>query len=153
LIVGIYLICVVFFENFRQPLLIVFIIPLSFIGLFLIFAWGGFYFDQGGYAAFLMLGGLVVNSAIFIFSDYKNQKGRLQYRNVTKSVFQKAWPITLTVVSTCVGLIPFLINGDKEVFWFSLSVGMIGGLAFSTFVVLFVLPALMIERKKINPLH
>lgn len=150
LIVAIYLICVVFFENFRQPFLIVFIIPLSFIGLFLIFAWGGFYFDQGGYAAFLMLGGLVVNSAIFIFSDYKNQTGRIQSRNVTKSVFQKAWPITLTVISTCVGLIPFLINGDKEVFWFSLSIGMIGGLSFSTILVLIALPALMISKKQLN---
>ena len=148
LIVAIYLICVIFFEDFKKPLLIVFIIPLSFIGLFLIFAWGGFYFDQGGYAAFLMLGGLVVNAAIFIFSDYNQQKGRLQARNVTKAVFQKAWPVTLTVVSTCVGLIPFLINGDQEVFWFSLAIGMIGGLAFSTLLVLIVLPAMMIQKVK-----
>lgn len=148
LIIAIYLICVVFFEDFKKPLLIVFIIPLSFIGLFLIFAWGGFYFDQGGYAAFLMLGGLVVNAAIFIFSDYNQQKGRIQSRNVTKAVFQKAWPITLTVVSTCVGLIPFLINGDQEVFWFSLAIGMIGGLAFSTLLVLIVLPAMMVQRKR-----
>lgn len=147
LILAIYLICLIFFENFKQPFLIILIIPVSFIGLFLIFAWGDFLFDQGGYAAFLMLGGLVVNSAIFIFSDYRIQPSRIQARRVTKAIYQKAWPITLTVISTCVGLIPFLINGEKEVFWFSLAIGMIGGLTFSTFVVLFILPALMINHK------
>lgn len=149
LILIIYLICVVFFENFHQPLLIIFIIPSSFIGLFLIFAWGDFSFDQGGYAAFIMLGGLVVNSAIFIFTDYQQQHTRLQSRRVAKAIYQKAWPITLTVVSTCVGLVPFLINGDKEVFWFSLAIGMIGGLCFSVLLTFFVLPALMIKKSKL----
>lgn len=146
LMIVIYVICVVFFENFIHPFLIIFIIPLSFIGLFLIFAWGDFYFDQGGYAAFLMLGGLVVNAAIFIFSDYKHQRSRIQSKRVTKAVWGKAWPITLTVVSTCVGLVPFLINGDSEVFWFSLAIGMIGGLIFSTLLVLVILPSLMISN-------
>jgi len=53
LVVGIFFICSVLFENFKQPLVIIFIIPVSFIGLFLIFSLFDFYFDQGGYAAFV----------------------------------------------------------------------------------------------------
>jgi multidrug efflux pump subunit AcrB len=40
MLVGIFLVCSILFENLRQPLMIIFTIPLSFIGLFLIFAWG-----------------------------------------------------------------------------------------------------------------
>ena len=146
-VVFIYIICVLFFENLKQPLLIVLLIPASFIGLFAIFGLGGFYFDQGGYAAFIMLAGLVVNAAIFIFSDYKNLHYRTQSKRVIKAVARKSWTILLTIISTCFGLIPFLINGDTEVFWFSLAIGVIGGLTFSILLVLVVLPVMMVDKR------
>ncbi|MCR9084788.1 MAG: efflux RND transporter permease subunit, partial [Cyclobacteriaceae bacterium] len=49
LILGIFMICAVLFENLKQPVYIIAIIPISFIGLFLIFSLFDFYFDQGGY--------------------------------------------------------------------------------------------------------
>jgi multidrug efflux pump subunit AcrB len=149
-IVIIYIISILFFGNFTQPFLIILLIPGSFIGLFTVFGLGGFYFDQGGYAAFIMLAGLVVNAAIFIFSDYKNLHYRAQSKRVIKAVARKSWTILLTVISTCFGLLPFLINGDTEVFWFSLAVGVIGGLTFSIFLVLIVLPVLMIDKRKLK---
>lgn len=76
LIVGIFFICTILFENFRQPFLIIFLIPISFIGLFLIFSLFGFSFDQGGFAAFVMLGGLAVNAGIFILNDFNNRPGK-----------------------------------------------------------------------------
>lgn len=118
LIVGIFFICSILFENFKQPLYIIFIIPISFIGLFLIFSLFDFYFDQGGYAAFVMLGGLAVNAAIFIVNDLNNRSKGSYNRNVLKAVGGKATPILLTVLSTCFGLIPFVMEGQGEIFWF-----------------------------------
>lgn len=143
LIIGIFVICSVLFENLRQPIIIIAIIPISFIGLFLIFAVFDFYFDQGGYAAFVMLGGLAVNAGIFIVNDLNNRICGVYNRNVLKSVAGKAIPIVLTVLSTCFGLIPFLMEGQNEVFWFSLAIGTVGGLVFSLVGVFWVLPVLL----------
>ena len=55
-------------------------------------------------------------------------------------------PIILTVLSTCLGLVPFLIGGQHEVFWFALAIGTIGGLTMSILLMLVVLPALLMSK-------
>jgi len=52
----------------------------------------------------------------------------------------KIVPISLTVVSTVLGLIPFLMDGPDEVFWFAFAVGTISGLLFSLLALVFVMP-------------
>jgi multidrug efflux pump subunit AcrB len=148
LILGIFFICTILFENFRQPFYIIFLIPISFIGLFLIFALGGFNFDRGGFAAFVMLGGLAVNAGIFILNDLNNRHAGHFNRNVLKAIAGKAIPILLTVFSTCFGLIPFIMEGQNEIFWFSLAIGTIGGLVFSMVGVFWVLPVMMWRKAK-----
>lgn len=146
LLVGIYFICSILFENFKQPFYIIASVPISFIGLFLIFSIFDFYFDQGGYAAFVLLGGLVVNAAIFVINDLNNYHIGRYNRNVIKAILGKAQPILLTILSTCFGLIPFLIEGQKEVFWFSLAIGTIGGLLFSLIAVFVCLPVFLYRK-------
>lgn len=146
LILVIFFICSILFENLKQPLYIIVSIPISFIGLFLIFSVFDFYFDQGGYAAFIMLGGLVVNAAIFVINDLNNYRQGCYNKNIIKSVFGKAQPILLTILSTCFGLVPFVIGGQDEVFWFSLAIGTIGGLLFSMFAVFICLPVFLINK-------
>ena len=148
LVVGIYFICTILFENFRQPFYIITSIPVSFIGLFLTFSQFDFYFDQGGYAAFILLGGLVVNASIFILHDFNNTTYKNHNRAVIKAVTGKFKPITLTVLSTCLGLIPFVMGGQNEIFWFALAVGTMGGLVFSLFAVFILLPVVVIKRSK-----
>lgn len=140
LFAGVFMICAVLFESLKQPLIIMGIIPFSFIGLFLTFAWGELYFDQGGYAAFFLVGGLAVNSAIFVINDLNNLKTRNYNRAVLKAVTGKLRPIVLTVLSTCLGLTPFLLGGQHEVFWYALAAGTIGGLLFSLLLIVLILP-------------
>jgi multidrug efflux pump subunit AcrB len=148
LLLSNYIICAVLFESLRLPLAVVLVIPLSLIGLFLTFAWGDFYFDQGGYAAIVLLGGMVVNAAIFIISDYRQMATRMRHANRTllKATVRRARTILLTVVSTICGLIPFMLEGDTEVFWFALAIGSAGGLLFSLLVVFWVLPVMLWKR-------
>jgi len=61
----------------------------------------------------------------------------------------KAQPILLTVLSTCFGLIPFLLEGQNEFFWFSLAIGTIGGLVFSMIAVFVCLPVFLSKKKVI----
>jgi multidrug efflux pump subunit AcrB len=149
LLLSNYIICAVLFESLRLPLAVVLVIPLSLIGLFLTFAWGDFYFDQGGYAAIVLLGGMVVNAAIFIISDHRHLlllHARHANRALLKATLRRGRTILLTVVSTICGLIPFMLEGDTEVFWFALAVGSAGGLVFSLLVVFWVLPVMLWER-------
>lgn len=145
LIVGIYCIAAILFESLKQPFYIIVSIPISFIGLFLSFALFDLYFDQGGYAAFVLLGGLVVNASIFVLNDF-NQKRRKNRREFIKSTFIKLRPISLTVLSTCMGLVPFLIGGQHEIFWYSLAAGTIGGLIVSVVSIMFVQPIIMVDK-------
>jgi multidrug efflux pump subunit AcrB len=146
LAIGVYFIASILFENLKQPFYIVLTIPLSFIGLFLSFSLFDFYFDQGGYAAFIMLGGLVVNASIYIINDLNNTTGKNYNRSVLKAVTGKMKPIVLTIASTCLGLLPFMVGGQNEVFWFALAAGTTGGLLFSIFVVFVFLPVALIRK-------
>jgi multidrug efflux pump subunit AcrB len=147
----IYLCSGILFNSLRQPFHIIFIIPLSFIGIFLSFYWFKINFDQGGFAAFIVLSGLTVNANIYIINEYNNI---LESRHISPlEAYIKAWnakvrPVFLTVFSTIIGFTPFII-GYKESFWFPLAVGTIGGLIVS-FVVMFLFLPLFLVGKKIE---
>jgi multidrug efflux pump subunit AcrB len=145
----IYGICAVVFESLLQPLVVLSMIPLSFIGVFLTFYLFDLSFGQGGYAALLLLSGLTVNSSLYIINDLNNIRQSMpNMRAISQYVHafrQKIVPVMLTVFSTVLGLIPFLYGGKKEVFWFSMAAGTIGGLVFSLLALLVVLPLLMRE--------
>ena len=145
ILVLIFVICASTFENLRLPLNIILIIPLSFIGIFLTFIWGEFYFDQGGYAAFILLAGITVNAAIFIVNEARLMKGNNWNRALINACGRKFTPVLLTILSTCFGLIPFLLEGQTKVFWFSFSIGVIGGLIFSIFLVFMVFPVMLVK--------
>lgn len=142
--VIIFFICAIVFESLLQPLAVLFMIPLSFIGVFLTFSFFELGFDQGGYASLLLLSGLTVNSALYILSDLNNV--RRKFPNITplraylKAYNNKLIPILLTLLSTVLGLVPFLSGGKQEAFWFSLAAGTIGGLIFSIVAIVIVLP-------------
>lgn len=138
----------ILFNSIKQALYIVFIIPISFIGIFLTFYWFKLNFDSGGFAAFILLSGLTVNANIFIIDEVNNI--RKNKRLSPRMAYVKAWnakirPLFLTVVSTVLGFIPFVV-GYKESFWFPLAAGTIGGLVFSFVAIYFVLPVLLIKK-------
>ncbi len=149
----IFLICAVLLESLRQPFAIISMIPISFIGVFLTFYWFDFNFDQGGYASFILLSGISVNSALYIINDYNNLKRQYEGRDIQPIYFRafnyKIIPVVLTIVSTMVGLIPFVWGGQKEVFWFAFAAGSIGGLLFSMLGIFLYLP-LFINKIKID---
>lgn len=150
LILLIYLICAIVFESLRQALAIVLLIPISFIGIFLVFYHVPGSFDQGGYTAFLLVSGLAVNSLILVINDFNGlrraQPGRSLRTLYVRALGQKLTPILLSVLSTICGLIPFLLDGKDETFWFALALGAIGGLVCSVLVLLFFVPVAVLRR-------
>lgn len=152
LIFGIiYCICSILFESFTQPFIILSIIPISFIGIFLVFYIFDYNFDQGGLASFVLLSGITVNASIFILNDFNTLKKKFP-ETKTLSLYisafrQKIFPILLTIASTILGFIPFIKDGQNEVFWFALGIGTIGGLIFSMVGILIYLPIFTIKKR------
>lgn len=150
ILVVIFVVCSVLFESLRQPLTIILLIPVSFIGVFLTFYLFDINFDQGGLAAFVMVAGLVVNSGVYIINDFNllNQKhGCSSSRDYVKAFNLKCIPVFLTILSTVLGLVPFIWNGQNEVFWYAFAAGTIGGLLFSVVAVIFYLPLFLTIHK------
>lgn len=148
LLLSIFLITTILFESFRKPLLIMFNIPIAFIGVFMIFSVLDFFFDQGGYAAFVLLVGLLANSSIFILNEFDNLSQNIPHnQRVIQALENKSFAILMTIISSALGLVPFLLEGDAEVFWFSLALGSIAGLLFSILAVFLVLPIWMWKTK------
>ena len=141
----------ILFNSLKQPLAIIFVIPISYIGVFLTFYLFGLNFDQGGFASFVLLCGITVNASIYILNEYNAVRRRFP-KLVPVRAFVKAWnakivPIFLTVVSTILGFIPFMVGTGKEAFWFPLAAGTIGGLAMSIVGIFIFLPIFTLKKQ------
>ena len=140
----------ILFNSLKQPLAIIFVIPISYIGVFLTFYLFGLNFDQGGFASFVLLCGITVNASIYILNEYNAIRRRcpllLPVRAFTKAWNSKIMPIFLTVVSTILGFIPFMIGDGKEAFWFPLAAGTIGGLVMSILGIFLFLPIFSLKK-------
>jgi multidrug efflux pump subunit AcrB len=146
----VYFMCSILFNSLKQPFAVIFVIPISFIGIFLTFYLFKLKFDPGGFAAFVLLCGLAVNANIYVLNEYNNI--RQKWKLSPLKAYIKAWnakisPIFLTVISTVLGFIPFMI-GSREAFWFPLAAGTIGGLVVSLFGTFCFLPLFMGVAKK-----
>ena len=143
-VLMVFVIASILFNSVRQSFLAAMMIPFAFIGLFLSTHFFDFNFDQGGFAAFLLLSGLSVNAVFFITHHYNGLKE--QYRSRDKvSLYVKAFqakiiPIVLMILSTILGLLPFLLFSAEQPFWYPLAICTIGGLLFSMLGLLLWLP-------------
>lgn len=143
-VLVIFMICASMFESFRVPMVIVLMIPVSFIGVFLAYPILGVQFGQGGFAAMIMLCGITVNAGIYLTSEYRTIAGithQTGLRTYIKAFNRKIIPTMLTILSTVLGLIPFLFDGRQNQFWFSFAVGVMSGMLFSVVAIVFVFPA------------
>ena len=131
----IFVVTSILFNSLRRPFAILFLIPISYIGVFLTFWLFELNFDQGGFAAFILLCGITVNAGIYLMDEYGDiRRTRPALRPVR--AYLKAWnvkivPILLTIFSTVLGFIPFMVGTGKEAFWFPLAAGTVGGLIMS----------------------
>ena len=104
------------------------------------------------FASFVLLCGITVNASIYILNEYNSIRKRYPLLSDVQA-YTKAWnskiiPIFLTVVSTILGFIPFMIGQGKEAFWFPLAAGTIGGLIASILGIFMFLPIFSLKKQK-----
>ncbi|PKP50263.1 MAG: hypothetical protein CVT94_02195 [Bacteroidetes bacterium HGW-Bacteroidetes-11] len=146
IVVIIWAIGAILFESLIQPLVVVSVIPLSFIGAFFTFSHFNISFDEGGYASLLLLSGLSVNMVIYIMNDInllRSLSERSGSAHYLKAFNLKIVPILLTTISTILGLLPFLLFDSDSSFWTAFAAGTIGGLLFAIPMLILYLPLLV----------
>lgn len=135
---------VLHFWNFRQPLLVMSVIPLLFIWAFLLLAiiWYPFSFPAQLWMFWLMW--VWVNWAILLIESYNSLREKNKYTNhdtlLLEVIKSRLKPILLTTVTTILWLIILAI---KDELWWSLSVAFMWWLMVWTFIILVYIPAML----------
>ena len=150
-VVLVLVVCSALYESFLQPIAILLCIVFSMIGVFLSYYYFGYSKESGSYAAFIVVGSLTVSNPMYIINEYNFYKSRFPNRQdswiYSRALAAKSLPIIITTISAIISLFPFIIEGVESGFWYTVSVGSLGGLVFSVGCVYLVLPALIISKK------
>jgi len=152
-IIIVFMVTASLYESFVKPLIILLTIPFSFIGLFLSFYLTDLPFGRGGYAAIILLIGIVVTNSI-VLVDYISRHilaGTQQEDSLIDASSHRVRPILMTTLTTIMGLVPLVIGGEHQGLWCSLSIGTIGGLISSALLTLIVIPVVYAKVYRVNP--
>lgn len=155
-ILLIFLILVIQFNSLSQPLIIMSAVLISLIGVFigLIVYQMPFGIIMTGIGV-ISLAGVVVNNNIVLI-DYINvlrRRGFERREAIIRAGLRRFRPVTLTAITTILGLIPltfgfgfdlytfsFSGSGESSEFWKSMGIAVIFGLAFATILTLIIVP-------------
>src|SRR5699024_1952300 len=149
-----YMIMASLFENFRDPFIIWFTIPLAFFGA-LVSLWITFTpLSATAFIGMFMLVGIIVNNGI-VLVDYMhlyttdNEHSDSLFNNAMEACKRRMRPILLTALTTICSMIPLSLGiGSGAEIWAPLARAVIGGLFFGSVLTLYVVPAFIMGISK-----
>jgi HAE1 family hydrophobic/amphiphilic exporter-1 len=131
------------FESLLQPFIIMFSVPLAFVGSALGLLMTGTSLSVVVFLGLIMLVGIVVNNAI-VLVDYANlmrQRGLSAREAITTACSLRLRPILMTTATTILGLLPMAMGwGDGAEIRTPMALAVVFGLASSTLLTLVVVP-------------
>ena len=148
----VYLVMASQFESFLHPFVIIFTIPLAFIGAVFALWITGSKINVVVFIGSILLAGIVVNNAIVLI-DLVNQlrsKGMEKIKAIVEGSSSRLRPIIMTMMTTTLALLPLAIGlGEGAEVRAPMAITVIGGLTVSTLLTLIVIPVVysLIDRK------
>lgn len=144
------------FNSVKVPLVIMFSIPLSLIGVFigLLVTFTPFSVIMTG-VGIVALAGIVVKNAIVLldFTKHLREEGMTLDESLIEAGRTRLRPVVLTAATTVLGILPlatgvdfdwrgfrFVVGAESADFWRPLGVAIIFGLSVSTFLTLVIIP-------------
>lgn len=144
-LVLVYIVMASQFESFKMPLIIMFSIPFSFSGVVLALWITNTNLSIIAALGAVLLIGIVVKNAI-VLVDYINlmrDRGYKLYDAIAISGKSRLRPVLMTALTTGLGMLPLaLSSGEGSEIWSPMGISVIGGLIFSTFLTLIVIPVI-----------
>ncbi len=133
------------FESLVQPFIIMFTIPMAFVGTVIGLKVLGINLSVVVFLGLIMLAGIVVNNAI-VLVDYTNtlrSRGLALKEAIVKAGSVRLRPILMTTATTVLGLFPMALGlGEGAEIRTPMAVAVICGLLTSTFLTLLIIPTI-----------
>ena len=144
-VLCIFVVLVLLFKDFLQPVTILAALPLSLGGAFVGLLIAGKSFSMPSLIGLIMLMGIATKNSILLV-EYaimaRNEKGMSRLDAVVDACHKRARPIIMTTIAMAAGMLPIAIGtGDADTSFRSpMAIAVIGGLMTSTFLSLLVIP-------------
>jgi HAE1 family hydrophobic/amphiphilic exporter-1 len=152
-VVLLYLVMVAQFRSFLDPFIIMFAVPMGLIGVVWTLYLTGTTLNIESFMGIIAMVGIVVSNAILLvdFANQRRRGGQDLRAAVIESAKIRMRPILITTLATIVGLMPMALKlGEGSEASAPLARAAAGGLAVSTILTLFLVPAIyeMFYRKR-----
>ncbi len=148
-----YMVMAAKFENYRDPFVIMFSLPLAFFGSYLMLWITGTPTSMPAYLGMIILVGIVINNGIVLVERVHQLAGHREGADYIRVLItaskERLRPVILTALTTIGSMIPLameLSSGSET--WSPLAKAVIGGLAFSSLFTLFVVPVFLVGFSK-----
>ena len=154
-VVLVYFVMVAQFQSLREPLIVMFTIPLAFTGGFLALLISGTELSVISLIGFVMLVGIIVNNGI-VLVDYINQQrlaGMDRREAIVDAGITRLRPILMTSLTTILGLIVTAMAKNAGTSLIQpVALVCIGGLLYATLMTLFVVPCMyeIVSKKTVR---
>jgi len=142
-VILVYLVMVALYDSFAYPFVVLFSIPLSLIGVFLVLALTNNSLNIFTILGMIMLIGLVCKNAILLvdFTNHRKEAGETTHDALVQANHARLRPILMTTIAMVFGMIPIaLAKGAGAEMNNGLAWVIIGGLVSSLFLTLIIVP-------------
>ncbi|ENU29845.1 hypothetical protein F991_02332 [Acinetobacter sp. CIP-A165] len=153
-VLCIYVVLVLLFKDFLQPITILVALPLSLGGAFVLLLLAKSSFSMPSLIGLIMLMGIASKNSILLV-DYaiiaRNEKGYSRFNALLDACHKRARPIIMTTLAMGAGMLPIALGiGTDPSFRSPMAISVIGGLITSTFLSLLVIPVVYTFIDDIN---
>jgi multidrug efflux pump subunit AcrB len=133
-------IIVLLFNALRPPLIIFLVIPFAFIGITAGLLGTGTAFGFMALLGAMSLSGMMIKNAVVLLDQVNLElaEGKSSYRAVIDAALSRLRPVVNAAATTIFGMAPLL----QDVFWVSMAITIMFGLAFGTVLTMLVVPVL-----------
>jgi multidrug efflux pump subunit AcrB len=154
-VVLVYLILVAQFKSWIDPLIILLAVPTGLMGVLLTLLMTGTTLNIMSLMGVVMMVGIVVSNSILIveFTRRLLEEGKPLREAVSLACRVRLRPVLMTSLATLIGLLPMALKlGTGAEAYAPLARAIIGGLAFSVVLTVFIVPAacLLVYRRREN---
>ncbi len=139
-----YLVMVAQFRSFIDPVIIMFAVPMGFIGVVALLLLTGTTLNIESFMGTIVMVGIVVSNSILLvdFANQRRREGQELRRAIVEASRIRMRPILMTALATVVGLLPIALKlGAGSEASAPLARAAVGGLAVSTVLTLILVPA------------